>query len=188
MLAAMSGEGMEETPRAEAGWYPDPRGSGRHFYWDGEKWTGAYRDPTPPSSGRSIASIGKSRLIIAAGGAALAISPFLPWVQVVLLGNLDLFQLYDTLGRSGGRAWVAVLAGVVIAFVAVRERSPLVWVAAIGVGVVGGVLAIVMLESLLREVRAVHGLATVGLGPYVAVGGCVAMVIGGLIDKGAGSN
>ena len=30
----------------DAGWYPDPAGSGQRW-WDGERWTDATRDPAP---------------------------------------------------------------------------------------------------------------------------------------------
>ncbi|QFS90045.1 hypothetical protein FIV07_04750 [Mycobacterium sp. THAF192] len=37
-----------DRPRASAGWYPDPNGSGGHRYWDGHTWTGYRAAPPPP--------------------------------------------------------------------------------------------------------------------------------------------
>lgn len=166
-------------PRAAAGWYPDPQGSGNMLYWDGEKWTGDVHAPSPAAQPqrRRETSV---RLMIG-GGVALAISPLLPWVKVVLLGNLSLFQLFDAAGRSDGWAWIAVIAGLTAAVLAFREGKPTtVWRVALGVGLLGGALALYALVVLRDEVSEASGLATVGIGPYVAVAGCVAMVIGAL--------
>lgn len=31
-----------DSPRAPAGWYPDPEGFGQQRYWDGSRWTNRY--------------------------------------------------------------------------------------------------------------------------------------------------
>jgi hypothetical protein len=120
--------------------------------------------------------------LVIGGGIALAISPFLTWVKVVLLGDLSLFQLFHATGRSSGWAWAALLAGGLVAGAGFRERKPST-LRGIGlsVGLVAGVMAIAELEALLHDVREAHGLATVGIGPYIAVGGCLAMVVGALM-------
>lgn len=149
------------------------------LYWDGEKWTGDVHSPQPAVEqrpGREIAT----RLMIG-GGVALAISPLLPWVKVVLLGDLSLFQLFEAAGRSDGWAWIAVIAGLIAAVLAFRNANPLtVRRVALGVGLFGGALALYALGVLRDEVSEAGGLATVGIGPYVAVAGCVAMVVGAL--------
>lgn len=128
--------------------------------------------------------MGRPRTMVMGGGIALAISPFLTWVKVVLLGNLSLFQLFDAAGRSDGWAWVAVLAGGAAAVVAFKvQRSSTVRGAGLSIGVLGGLLAVLALVGLRDELRDAHGLAVVGIGPYVAVGGCVAMAIGGVMLK-----
>jgi hypothetical protein len=115
---------------------------------------------------------------------ALAVAPFLAWVNVVLLGKLSLFQLFTAAGRSDGLAWGAVIAGGTAAFVAWREGSSVVvrWTG-LAVGVLGGVLAVYALAGLRHDIREAHGLATIGIGPYVAIAGCSAMILGALMAK-----
>jgi hypothetical protein len=123
-------------------------------------------------------------MVVVGGGVALAISPFLTWVKVILLGSLSLFQLFDAAGRSSGLAWGAVVAGGAAAAVAFKGRNAAA-VRGVGmaVGLLGGALALYALVGLREELQEAHGLATVGIGPYVAVGGCLAMVVGALMSK-----
>jgi len=46
-----------------------------------------------------------------------------------------------------------------------------------------GPIAMISSFWLPPRLRDAHGLAVVGIGPYVAVGGCVAMAIGGVMSK-----
>jgi hypothetical protein len=119
------------------------------------------------------------------GGVALAIAPFLTWVNVVLLGNLSLFQLFTAAGRSDGLAWGAVIAGGAASFAAWREGSSAVvrWTG-LAVGLLGGALAVYALAGLRHDIREAHGLAAIGIGPYIAIAGCSAMVLGALVSKG----
>ena len=168
--------------RADAGWYPDPKGSGNLFYWDGSKWTGAVRGP-PAVRPRSARGIEASHGLVIGGGAALAISPFLSWVRVFLLGNLSLFQLLEVAGSSKGLAWGAVLAGLGAAGIALVYRAPsTTLVVGLVVGLLGAALAILALVGLRHDVRETDGFAAVGLGAYIAIGGCGAMVIGALLS------
>lgn len=177
-------EEAQEPPRAEPGWYPDPRGSGNLFYWDGERWTGDVRGAPRPRPTTTKPEFEPARVTVICGGAALAISPFLTWVKVVLLGNLTLFQLFNATGRSSGWAWAALLAGGLVTGAGFNERRPFT-LRGIGlsIGLAAGVIAIVTLERMLDDLRETQGLATVGIGPYVAVGGCLAIVIGSLMLK-----
>jgi Protein of unknown function (DUF2510) len=173
----------EAAGSAAPGWYPDPGGSGNLFYWDGSRWTGDVHAPTVPAPSDPLArfrELGRGRVLVAAGGGALAISPFLTWVKVILLGDLSLFQLFDAADRGNGWAWGAVVAGIAAVVVALRERSPsTVRGTGLAVGLLGGALAVYALVDLRHELRDAQGLAQVGIGPYVAVAGCLAMAVGG---------
>lgn len=175
-----------ETVGAPApGWYPDPNGSGNLFYWDGQRWTGAIRSPTtakPVQASKVGPELEPSRVSLICGGAALAISPFLPWVKVILLGNLSLFQLFEAAGGSAGVAWAAVFGGGAAAVVPFVDRKTLTTrLVGLTVGLLGGLLAVYALVDLRHDLRDAEGLAAIGIGPYVAVAGCVAMVIGSVV-------
>jgi len=177
-------EQQGEARSAPAGWYPDPEGGGNLFYWDGLRWTGDVHSAAKPVAAEVPQSRGRANTVVIGGGAALAISPFLTWVKVILLGNLSLFQLFTAAGRSSGLAWGAVVAGGAAAILAFRRSSPsAVRGTALAVGLLGGALAIYALVVLRDELRDAHGLAVIGIGPYIAIGGCIAMVVGALMSK-----
>jgi hypothetical protein len=176
---------QERGAQTPPGWYPDPSGGDNVFYWDGSRWTGEVRVPDAPVTSRPIAGgMDRGRKLMAAGGIALAVSPVLTWVNVVLLGSLNLFQLFAAAGRPSGSAWAAVLAGGAAAMVAWQDDNP-TRVRLLGtiLGVIAGLLALGTLVDLRDELRETQGLATIGIGPYIAVGGCGAIAIGGFLTN-----
>jgi hypothetical protein len=178
---------VDDDPAAPAGWYPDPRGGGDQFYWDGAKWTGAVKG-SDSTAGQAGGQTDRATTAVIAGGIALAVSPFLPWVKVILLGNLSLFQLFEAAGHSATLAWAAVIAGGSTAIATYRTGElSTIRRAGLIVGALGGILSLYALVGLRNSLEDVHGLAAVGIGPYVAVAGCLAMVIGALKAKRARS-
>lgn len=175
---------LPEEQSVPAGWYPDPRGGGSLFYWDGSEWTGDVQPAAAPPPPAAPSSRDWPRNLVIGGGTAFAVSPFLPWVKVILLGNLTLFQLFSAADRSDALVWVAVLAGGAAAVTAIRNRGPRpIRIAGLLVGVIGGIIAAYALIGLRHDIRDAHGLAALGIGPYISVGGCIAMAIGGFRSK-----
>jgi hypothetical protein len=117
-------------------------------------------------------------LLIGCGGLAVAGSVFLPWAQVVLLGNLTLFQLF-TIEHASIWAWVIVAAGVGIGIegIVAKRRSVLLIVeAAIIVGI-----AALGIYHYMHEVAQTDGFVQIGFGVYVAGLGCLLMFVGALL-------
>ena len=121
-------------------------------------------------------------LILVAGGILLAVSPFLAWVRILGLFNVDLFTLLRVAGDPSTWAWVAVVAGVggVVAGVGSLyeggETTARVGTAVIAVVVLAaGAPGVTRLVHVVTESR---GLA--GIGPGLVLAGLseVALVLG----------
>lgn len=135
----------------------------------GAVWHGTHTS-TPPAA---------LRLTVGLGGAALTISPLLGWVHVVLLGNLDLFQILRLNGTPSTLVWLGMLAGAAVAVSAmVSSRSDVIRGGGAAVGIVCGFAAVLFLIGAIRAVRQGDGLATVAAGPWMACMACAAMTAG----------
>jgi hypothetical protein len=136
----------------------------------------------PDQAGFERITQSRRRSLVALGGAALAVSPFFAWVNVFLLGHLNLFQLLKAGGHSETLAVVAMLVGAaaVIAAWTVEDSGGLRAIA-ITIGLISGLVAGVALSGLINDVRTTSGFAHVSFGPWCAFLGCGAMVLGGLL-------
>lgn len=121
-------------------------------------------------------------LILVAGGILLAVSPFLAWVRILGLFNVDLFTLLRVAGDPSTWAWVAVVAGVGVVVAGVGslyeggETTARVGAAVIAVVVLAaGAPGVTRLVHVVTESR---GLA--GIGPGLVLAGLseVALVLG----------
>jgi len=120
--------------------------------------------------------------MIALGGIALAISPFLTWVNAVLLGGIDLFNALQITGHSEAPGWIAVATGAAVAWIGwTSSRLRVVKATSICIGLIAGAGSIWTLITLTRDSRVVYGLAHVSYGPWVAILGCAAILSGGLL-------
>jgi hypothetical protein len=179
-----------DSGRLASGWYPDPRDATHTQlrWWDGSKWTDEVHAapqvpysvtaaPTVPSWGQ-LTRRGRVRTLVIAGGALLGISPFLTWVNVVLLGGLNLFQLLDAAGKPQTLAWLAIAIGAAVIGIGLKQEN-LKTVRILGfiLGLVAGSYAALILIAWTHDLRQADGLAQISYGPWVALFGCVLMVV-----------
>lgn len=179
----MSDSPPDSGARAPAGWFPDPNKTGALRYWDGKSWTDHVHEQGPPAATR-IRKKDNSRNVIGIGGIVFAVSPFLSWANIALLGSLNLFQLSNANGSTQAIIWGAVIAGGAVALISFNRNSVRdVQVAGLIVGLTGGAGSFWVLERMIKAVAGAEGLAKTGIGGYVAVGACIAMVVGSLTIK-----
>lgn len=128
--------------------------------------------PRPDSGGR--------RAMIALGGLGLAISPFMTWMHVALLGGLNLFQLLKADGDPTGIVWIAVLIGIGIALATgTGLGTKAISRTAMIVGLIAGACALLVIAGLVHATNQADGLASMSYGPWIALISCAAMVLGG---------
>lgn len=79
-----------------------------------------------------------------------------------------------------------MVGGVVayVAFAEMNEKEPKdARVLGILGGLISGIVAVLVFLALSREVHAAGGFAAMGLGPWAAIAGSAAMVLGGLTSR-----
>jgi hypothetical protein len=162
------------------GWYRDPLGIPGSRYWDGSRWT----DSTT-SDRVSAAPRGRGRLVVGIGGLALAVSVFLPWLNLALQGDLNLFQTLHALGDGQGIGWVALLLGSGVTLLAFVLEERQVQPVGVLVGLFGGLGAIFWALHLVSVVHHTEGFSSLSIGPWVAVAACAAMFVGGMLSSGS---
>ena len=123
-----------------------------------------------------------SRRLIGGGGAALAISPFVPWVSIPFLGGINLWTV-SRLSDSGPLVvWLAVLVGVFLAIGGARKGNDgsLRLVAGVAGGLVG-LIGIVNVAKLIHGVGETQGFVHLSFGPFLAMGSIVAILVGAFL-------
>lgn len=187
-------------------WYPDPSGEPRQRYWDGREWTSqvrpypAPRDQShdvgdyagvrfPPPSGPASRSTGQSdsgtaprrswaEWLTAIGGTLLAVSPFLAWERVALLGDVSLPQV----SRNGvvvtGLIVAAGAAIVILSLSMRRSRTAAAVLVVTALVAVGSCLLLAL--TWMNELEAAGGFAILGIGPVIAATGALAAALGSI--------
>lgn len=167
---------MSWHPSAPPGWYPDPSGQPANRWWDGVQWTPHVQPWAPPPKRRST-----GWLATALGGCAAFVGAFLPWVHILLIGTLNLLQL---VGQGSGKAVSALCilgAAFVVGLVGFLEPSGSgtgLPTTALVVAICAAVLAGVWGIALNADVRQAAGFASLGMGPFLTVGGFVVAAVG----------
>ncbi|WP_143249997.1 MULTISPECIES: hypothetical protein [Amycolatopsis] len=117
------------------------------------------------------------------GGLLIGISPLVPWLHVVLVGNVNLLDAAQ-LGSGGSVPLVLVPAALVvcgltslIAALVLREGLAARGTAVIllaSAGAIGGLLSV----GLLKALTGTGELASIGLGPWIDLAGAFVMLLG----------
>lgn len=170
----MPGYHMTWRPDTPPGWYPDPSGAPTNRWWDGYRWT-PYMQPSPKRGSPSDGTL------IAIGGVVALLGCFLPWVSVVLLGSANLTGLLSngTRGEAIEAALILfaplclVLSGIIYHVNRIRWVAVAALVIAACAGGFAGWWGIILDADL----RGAHGFASLGVGPFVTLGGFVLAVI-----------
>jgi hypothetical protein len=120
---------------------------------------------------------------IGAGGIALAISPFLSWIHVSLLGlslaHFSFFNILTIANKPKSYAYIVVGVGVAITLLAlaINSRRLMRTLGLLATLVVGGALAATSYK-LVQIVSRTHHILGVGPGVYLAAAAEAAFVIG----------
>ena len=107
-----------------------------------------------------------STYLVVAGGGLLSLSVFLPWIHVILLGDLSLMQIAD-LNHRHGLALLMVIAGGISAFIAFiyPERVHLrFWVA-----IIAAIIGIFVGFEMIHSLNADGYLVKIQNGSYLAI-------------------
>jgi hypothetical protein len=133
----------------------------------------------------SATTIGRGRLaaaLIGFGGLCLAISVYLPWARVVLIGNLSLMQLANLSGKHS-LAVAAVVVGVALTIGGLlsKSKNPALLIVACLTLLVGG-------RDVYQYVHTVShygAFVSLGAGSYLAILAGVLLVLGIVMPSGS---
>jgi hypothetical protein len=114
------------------------------------------------------------RNVTIAGACAAIIAPFLTWVHIAILGDYDLFNLI-AIAKQGSQAYAIIPMLIALAAIIARRPTAVLFVAAV-IGLIYGLI----LKGDLNAVRHSHGFVTVGIGPWVGMGGAIAIAVGAI--------
>lgn len=126
--------------------------------------------------------IPRSNVLVGIAGVGLAAAPFLPWVHVFIIGNLDLMQLLSAAKDGTWIGYVCSASGAAIAltgFMPIRGRAG-ADVAALIVAAAVGLLGATDWTRLVQAVGASDGFGSLGAGALVAAIAVVVMAVGAL--------
>ncbi len=124
-----------------------------------------------------------NRAGVIVGAALVLIAPFFSWVHVILLGDLNLFNLISAAHASA--LWALIPMGLALAvIIAALRRSRRVRTLGIVAGVAAALVDGLLLIALLHDVRNAYGLAQVRIGPWIGVGGAVLMFVASVRVRG----
>lgn len=126
----------------------------------------------PPPSNSSL--IVAERILVGVGAALLAISPYLAWVKVLFIGDINLPGLLAAGKMTTLPAYLVTTIGVGLVLASALTASVhALRVIAITTGSTLALLGATTVYGLIGAVDATHGLTQVGSGMIVAAAGCI---------------
>jgi hypothetical protein len=120
--------------------------------------------------------------LVGAGGALLVISPFLQWISVVGIVNINLPQLLDIAGYRGDLGYIVSAIGAVILLGAIALYADGANTAGLGIGsaIIVGLVGVPGTVRLIHVAQQSHGVVTIGPGVVAAGLAELFLLIGGL--------
>lgn len=142
------GEAMDAPtpPPAAPGWYPDPRGSSSHRYWDGTRWTDALSSAIPPAGPHNARDDSRNFALAAHLSALLSLFvgfPFIGPLVIYLVKKDDPYvrrHAAEALNFNLSIMLYAVVIGIVGLLLLIVVVGLLVWLLWIPLGVLWIVL------------------------------------------------
>jgi hypothetical protein len=126
----------------QAGWYPDPTGSGQQRYWDGAQWTNHYAPPAPqyaqPAPKQPVGPAPNLWWAVPALALLILIGCAGKWVGAEFNGD----EVKSETGLSGGDGWITLVFVVIALGLMIGWRQNGLKGLAIGAAVVAAIAAI----------------------------------------------
>jgi Protein of unknown function (DUF2510) len=126
-------------------------------------------------------------VLIGVGGGLLALSPFLPWVNIIFIGSLDLFTLTRAAHNVEILPYAMLLAGLGLAIAVLTRAVPISRLAI--AATIAVVTAVVFgggdFVELVRVADQARGLVDLGAGFYTAVGALILLSVGAVMGRAA---
>jgi hypothetical protein len=118
--------------------------------------------------------------VISIGAAVAFVGCLLPWVSVVFLGSLNLFNALNVRDSNGIWAGIVLAACASLFFIGLAMRgrpTKDLAIAALVIAIAAGGLTALWGIGLEADVQGASGFADLGAGPFVTVGGFVIAAI-----------
>lgn len=151
------------------GWEPDPAWPPPPPGW--QFWVNT-RPPTEPAS-----------VILAVAGGAVAISPFISWLHVILIGDVNLVQLFQLAHKPVVIPYALAGVGAALTAIGLVRPASIKLLGGLLAGLVGALVGFVTYEGAI-ELQKTHGLASYGPGVYLAGFGLFAAFVAALTATG----
>jgi hypothetical protein len=169
---------MTTSQQTPPGWYPDPSGSGRQRYWDGNQWTDNY---SPVATAPVAPAVGVPSVWWAAPAAVvlLVVGALGPWAVVDVAAFGQSASLTKSgLGSDGTITLILGLIGGGLLGVWLPERARWLPIVAAILGALAALVAIIDITDVSGSASGLGGAVdvSVGWGLWLTLVGAVALI------------